>query len=180
MSVGQEGAHLHKHIHTYTNTHTQACTRTRTHTQEREIDRLERDPDGDVAHEALMLERDRLRWLVKAYLRTRLAKVQQYAGAARRRAARRPGPAAAAEQGEGGTRRGEHAGRRPACGGLRGPGSRRLGLAGVGQHGCLLSCRSLLLTPTHMLMYTHAHARAHAHAHKHIHTHAPAAAQPWC
>ena len=55
--------------------------------QEREIDRLERDPDGDVAHEALLLERDRMRWMVKAYMRTRLAKVQRYAGErARRRA----------------------------------------------------------------------------------------------
>jgi hypothetical protein len=51
--------------------------------KEREIDRLERDPDGDVAQEALSLERDRLRWLLKSYLRTRLGKVQQYAGAAR-------------------------------------------------------------------------------------------------
>jgi len=49
-------------------------------TQEREIDRLEQDPNGAVALEALSLERDRLRWLVKTYLRTRLVKVQQYAG----------------------------------------------------------------------------------------------------
>lgn len=49
--------------------------------QEREIDRLERDPNGMIAREAYGLERDRARWLVKAYLRTRLAKVQQFAGA---------------------------------------------------------------------------------------------------
>jgi hypothetical protein len=49
--------------------------------QEGGIDALEKDADGAVALEALSLERDRLRWLVKSYLRTRLAKVQQYAGA---------------------------------------------------------------------------------------------------
>lgn len=47
--------------------------------QEVEIDRLERDTAGDVPHEALSLERDRLRWLLKSYMRARLSKVQQYA-----------------------------------------------------------------------------------------------------
>ncbi|GBF95329.1 DNA replication complex GINS [Raphidocelis subcapitata] len=61
--------------------------RERIEQQEREIDRLERDPDGDVAQEALSLERDRLRWLLKSYLRTRLGKVQQYAALVLRDAA---------------------------------------------------------------------------------------------
>lgn len=67
---------------------THTCTHVpppHTHTilQERDIDRLERDPEGDVPLAAFSLERDRLRWLLKAYLRTRLEKVQQFAGALR-------------------------------------------------------------------------------------------------
>lgn len=89
----KQNAYIHTHIHTKQALlnerlapeilHYQGDlverTRARLEAQDAAIDRLERDADADAAAAALALERDRLRWLLKAYLRARLEKVQRYA-----------------------------------------------------------------------------------------------------
>jgi hypothetical protein len=45
------------------------------------VEELEQQQGKEMVRSLLALERDRLRWLLKSYLRTRLIKVERFAGA---------------------------------------------------------------------------------------------------
>lgn len=53
--------------------------------QEVEIDRMEGQRDYELVRQVLSYERDRVRFLLKAYLRARLEKIEQSAGEGGRR-----------------------------------------------------------------------------------------------
>lgn len=48
--------------------------------QEVELDGMEGQRDYELVRQVLSYERDRVRFLLKAYLRARLEKIEQYAG----------------------------------------------------------------------------------------------------
>jgi hypothetical protein len=48
--------------------------------QEGELDGMEMQRDMDLVRQVLSYERDRVRFLLKAYLRARLEKIEQFAG----------------------------------------------------------------------------------------------------